>query len=124
ANALRHHRCKLIAGDGLAREIRLAVSPRRQLSWSLGGREPRNPDGRTIRSRYDPYRPVRAPRDDAFAVRAEGYAKGCAHVPLEGKGLLSGLGVPHLHRLIRAAGGDALAVATEGHAPHNVGMPP
>ena len=37
----------------------------------------------------------------AVAVRAEGHAVDRAAVPLEGEEFLAGLGIPHLHRLVR-----------------------
>ena len=37
-------------------------------------------------------------------------------VPLEGEGFLAGRGVPHLHRLVDAGGGEPLAVGAERHA--------
>ena len=46
-----------------------------------------------------------------------------AGVPLEGEGFLAGRGVPHLHRLVHAGGGEALAVGAERHAADPAGVP-
>src|SRR5438067_2372861 len=35
---------------------------------------------------------------------------------LEGEGLLTGLGIPHLHRLVPRSAGQAFAIRAEGHA--------
>ena len=43
--------------------------------------------------------------------------------PLRVEDLLAGAGIPHLHRLVRAARGDAFAVGAERHAVDAAGVP-
>src|SRR5262249_42449776 len=58
----------------------------------------------------------------AFAIRTPGTAGHRTAVASEGEDLLALLGIPHLQRLVLAAGEDAFAIRTPDTAGHRTGV--
>src|SRR5262249_23497681 len=60
--------------------------------------------------------------EESVAVRAESHAMRFLHLPAEREGFLARLRVPDLDGAIDTGGGQASAIAVEGHGRHGDGM--